>query len=121
MCIRDRWGQTQMRVHNCYPAEMPLLWNFMKHYSYTTDENGYVTARYYSESAFAEDDLVEIEKQDPETVATDLTEENVPKIDVTRGNKLPLTGYLNKMCIRDSNGSYHCYTGKRKCLCVGIG
>ena len=91
-----QWGQTQMRVHNCYPAEMPLLWNFMKHYSYTTDENGYVTARYYSESAFAEDDLVEIEKQDPETVATDLTEENVPKIDVTRGNKLPLTGYLNQ-------------------------
>ena len=63
-----QWGQTQMRVHNCYPAEMPLLWNFMKHYSYTTDENGYVTARYYSESAFAEDDLVEIEKKAPEPV-----------------------------------------------------
>ena len=40
----------------------------MKHYSYTTDENGYVTARYYSESAFAEGDLVEIEKKAPEPV-----------------------------------------------------
>jgi len=27
-------GQTLYRAHNCIPAEMPLLWDFMKHWSY---------------------------------------------------------------------------------------
>jgi len=27
-------GRTRYRAHNCIPAEMPLLWDFMKHWSY---------------------------------------------------------------------------------------
>lgn len=34
-------GRTLYRAHNCIPAEMPLLWEFMKHWSY---KNG---VRYY--------------------------------------------------------------------------
>ena len=35
------------------------MWNFLKHYSFEVSENGIVD-RYYSESAFAEEDAVEI-------------------------------------------------------------
>jgi hypothetical protein len=34
-------GRTLYRAHNCIPAEMPLLWDFLKHWSY---KNG---VRYY--------------------------------------------------------------------------
>jgi hypothetical protein len=27
-------GRTRYRAHNCIPAEMPLLWDFLKHWSY---------------------------------------------------------------------------------------
>jgi poly(3-hydroxybutyrate) depolymerase len=39
------------RSHNCMSEEMPMLWDFLEHYSYETDENNNVT-RYYSESGF---------------------------------------------------------------------
>ncbi len=52
-----QWGQTLLRPHNCYPSEMPLMWDFMKHYS--MDEAG---NRYYSTSAFAQDDAVALFK-----------------------------------------------------------
>ena len=29
-----RVGRTLYRAHNCIPAEMPMLWDFMKHWSY---------------------------------------------------------------------------------------
>ena len=47
------WGQTYMRDHNCYPAEIPVLWDYIEHYSLAEDGS-----RYYSPSAFAEDDLI---------------------------------------------------------------
>lgn len=39
------------RSHNCMSEEMPMLWDFLEHYSYEVDENNNVT-RYYSESGF---------------------------------------------------------------------
>lgn len=54
-----RYTRTSLRPHNCYPEESWLMWNFLKHYSFEVSENGIVD-RYYSESAFAEEDAVEI-------------------------------------------------------------
>lgn len=39
------------RSHNCIYEEMPMLWDFLEHYSCEVDQNGNVT-RYYSPSAF---------------------------------------------------------------------
>ena len=50
-----RYGLCILRPHNCYPSDMPLLWDFAKHYA--KDENG---VRYYSASAFEKDDAVMI-------------------------------------------------------------
>ena len=52
-----QWGQCLLRPHNCYPSDMPILWDYLEHYS--MDENG---VRYYSESAFEKDDAVVIEQ-----------------------------------------------------------
>ncbi|MEA4934676.1 MAG: hypothetical protein VB071_14000, partial [Lawsonibacter sp.] len=49
------WGQTYMREHNCYPAEIPMFWNFISHYKLET--NG---TRDYSASAFATSDNQQI-------------------------------------------------------------
>ena len=43
--------QNIYRSHNCIHEEMPLLWDFAKHYSSEVDANNNVT-RYYSESGF---------------------------------------------------------------------
>ena len=45
------WGMTMLRPHNCYPSEMPILWDFMKHFALGEDGT-----RYYSASGFADDD-----------------------------------------------------------------
>ena len=45
------WGMTILRPHNCYPSEMPILWDFMKHFALGEDGK-----RYYSASGFADDD-----------------------------------------------------------------
>ena len=45
------WGMTLLRPHNCYPSEMPVLWDFLKHFA--KDDNG---NRTYSVSAFSVDD-----------------------------------------------------------------
>ena len=48
------------RSHNCIYEEMPMLWDFVEHYSYEVDENNNVI-RYYSESGFkAAGDKVQI-------------------------------------------------------------
>ena len=46
-----KYGQTILRPHNCHPSEMPILWDFMEHFSYEVNEDGTI-ARYYSPSAF---------------------------------------------------------------------
>lgn len=46
-------------AHNCLPGFRPIMWDFLEHYRVDTAEDGTVT-RYYSPSAFAEDDAVEI-------------------------------------------------------------
>ena len=46
--------------HNCYPSDMPVLWDFMEHFSFVVNDDGTIT-RYYSASAFAEDDAVVLE------------------------------------------------------------
>ena len=46
----------QLRPHNCYPSDLPILWDFLEHFS--MDENG---TRYYSASAFEQDDAVILE------------------------------------------------------------
>ena len=53
------WGQTLMRTHNCYPGEMRLMWDFLKHFSKETGADG-KEIRYYSASAFASDDRVKL-------------------------------------------------------------
>lgn len=49
------WGQTYMREHNCYPAEVPMAWDFISHYSLSANGD-----RAYSPSAFAANDAVKI-------------------------------------------------------------
>jgi hypothetical protein len=44
--------QNIYRSHNCIFEEMPMLWDFLEHYSYEVDANNVVTARYYSPSGF---------------------------------------------------------------------
>ena len=55
-----KYGQNIYRSHNCMAEEMPMLWEYMSHFKTANDENGDAVARYYSASAFAEDDAVEI-------------------------------------------------------------
>ncbi len=54
------WVQCILRPHNCYPSEMPMIWDFVKHFSFEKAADGTVT-RYYSASAFAQDDAVVIQ------------------------------------------------------------
>lgn len=37
------WGQTYLREHNCYPAEIPATWDFISRYTMDTDGNRYYT------------------------------------------------------------------------------
>ncbi|WP_160637388.1 hypothetical protein [Pseudoflavonifractor sp. 60] len=50
-----QFTRTLAREHNCYPEEFRLAWDFLEHYR--LDEDG---TRYYSASAFAQDDAVKI-------------------------------------------------------------
>jgi poly(3-hydroxybutyrate) depolymerase len=52
--------ENMYRAHNCQHEEMPMLWDYLKHFSYETDAEGKVTARYYSPSAFEKDDRIPI-------------------------------------------------------------
>ena len=55
-----QYGFTTLRSHNCSPYEMPILWDFMEHFSFVTNDDGTIT-RYYSASAFEQDDAVVLE------------------------------------------------------------
>ena len=55
-----KWGLTLLRPHNCYPSEMPILWDFLKHFSLSSDGT-----RAYSASAFTEDDSVTLFEDNP--------------------------------------------------------
>lgn len=59
--------QNLYRSHNCISEEMPMLWDFLKHYSYVVDENNNVT-RYYSPSGFVEDDKILIGETETELI-----------------------------------------------------
>ncbi len=74
------WVQTLLRPHNLYPSDQPVLWDFLKHYSFEVAEDGTVT-RYYSESAFEAEDKVEIEAP----AAAEVTQEQVKNIQATVG------------------------------------
>ena len=52
-----QYGFTTLRSHNCSPYEMPILWDFMEHFSFEKNDDGTIT-RYYSASAFERDDAV---------------------------------------------------------------
>ncbi|MCL1809418.1 MAG: dockerin type I domain-containing protein [Clostridiales bacterium] len=54
-----RFTRTLAREHNCYPEEFRMAWGFLSKFRVEEDETGAVT-RYYSESAFSEDDVVVI-------------------------------------------------------------
>ena len=51
---------TSYRNHNCIDQEMPLMWDYLKHFSADWNESDGTVTRWYSESGFAEDDKVEI-------------------------------------------------------------
>lgn len=54
-----QWAKCLLRPHNCYPSDMPILWDYLEHFSFEVAADGTVT-RYYSASAFAADDAVVI-------------------------------------------------------------
>ena len=60
------WGQTYLREHNCYPAEIPMAWDFLKNYKKTADGD-----RIYSPSGFEKDDQVVIQAQ-PKATTDDI-------------------------------------------------
>jgi len=74
-----KWTQTAWRAHNCLPAEMPLLWNFLKLWSF---KDG---VRYYGGVPLATD-----------LKAVSLDKAPYPPYNYTRANKLPMTGYFSK-------------------------
>ena len=52
---------TAFRNHNCIVQEMPLMWEYLSCFSYDLDEETGEVTRYYSPSAFVEDDAVVLE------------------------------------------------------------
>ena len=52
-----QFTRTLAREHNCYPEEFRLAWDFLEHYRLAEDGT-----RYYSPSAFANNDAVTITK-----------------------------------------------------------
>lgn len=52
--------ENHYRSHNCIAEEMPMLWNYLKHFRYELADDGTVSARYYSPSGFEKDDEVKI-------------------------------------------------------------
>ncbi|MDD6212577.1 MAG: PHB depolymerase family esterase [Clostridiales bacterium] len=86
-------GQTKYRAHNCYPMEMAMMWDYLEHFSYEVAEDGTIT-RYYSASAFAEDDAVVIVKDAVYETAVDFNTLEAPTHDYTESNQMPLTGYF---------------------------
>ena len=78
-----QWAQCLLRPHNCYPSDMPILWDYLEHYS--KDENG---VRYYSASAFTEDDAVVIDAGE----GSALSETEIPATDASKGIYQPITG-----------------------------
>ena len=55
-----QWALCLLRPHNCYPSDMPVLWDFMEHFSFVKGSDGSLT-RYYSPSAFEKNDAVKID------------------------------------------------------------
>ena len=55
-----KWALCLLRPHNCYPSDMPVLWDFMEHFSFVKGSDGSLT-RYYSPSAFEKNDAVKID------------------------------------------------------------
>ena len=55
-----QWAQCLLRPHNCYPSDIPIIWDFIEHFSFSKSSDGSIT-RYYSESAFKKDDAVVID------------------------------------------------------------
>ena len=51
---------THYRNHNCIHQEMALMWEYMTHFTCEWNEETGEVTRWYSPSAFAEDDAVEI-------------------------------------------------------------
>ena len=91
------WGQTYLREHNCYPAEVPMAWEFLSHYSKDADGN-----RFYSASAFAEDDQKEI--VEGKEAGRDLDSITDLEYDYSQAAQLPLTGWFTKNIDVDGNG-----------------
>ena len=81
-----KWTQTAWRAHNNIPAEMPMLWDFLKLWAY---KDG---VRYYGGVAL-----------DDGSKAISLDNAAPPDYNFTRANKLPLTGYFEKSF--DLNGA----------------
>ncbi|MFH2115013.1 MAG: hypothetical protein ABIJ86_10965, partial [Spirochaetota bacterium] len=74
-----KWTQTAWRAHNNIPAEMPMLWDFLKLWSY---KDG---VRYYGGVALSTD-----------LKPTTLDNATPPAYNYTRANRLPMTGYFEK-------------------------
>ncbi len=65
-----QWARCLLRPHNPYPGDGPFLWDWMKQFSREVAEDGTVT-RYYSASAFEEDDKMEFAAPEAEEVTQD--------------------------------------------------
>ncbi|MDD6212566.1 MAG: PHB depolymerase family esterase, partial [Clostridiales bacterium] len=63
-------GKNSARAHNCLPIEEFELYEFAKHYRAVYDENGIVKARYYSASAFEQDDDILIYEASEEQIVS---------------------------------------------------
>ena len=50
-----QFTRTMAREHNCYPEEFQLAWDYLAHFRLTEDGT-----RYYSASAFTQDDAIQI-------------------------------------------------------------
>ncbi len=91
------WGMCLLRPHNPYPSDMVALWDFLEHYSYEISEDGIIT-RYYSESAFEEDDSIVIAEDPLRVEPKDLDRISAPdaNIDYTQSAQIPLDGWYKK-------------------------
>ncbi|MDD6213421.1 MAG: PHB depolymerase family esterase, partial [Clostridiales bacterium] len=93
------WGQTYLREHNCYPAEIPMSWDFLKNYRKKADGS-----RYYKDQLIVNDP--EVSK---EVAALKAEKYGAPvETDTSQGTLIPYNGYYYGE-ITEENGDIRVY------------
>lgn len=82
-----QWIECQVRAHNCYPDDVWANWEYVKHFRLTEDGT-----RYYSASAFEQDDAVVILSDSAKDI------DAITQLDInwSQAAQHPVSGWFNK-------------------------